>query len=232
MPELAQILERFNRKERHLLVRDILGHTSKKGIQLSEHFRTRIGKTLNLTVSAEAWWATDYHLDWLAGALTLYGLGSQANLQTTYPNPKSTMTRRKLVEGSQEDADLVIADGQNLVVVEAKAYGFFNKKQAVSKFERWENLLQHYKSLKEHPYPLSIYFVLMSPKVPKHLPSLPDFWSGIQTNIPHLELELHTAFPVYEVARCDATGKSLKEGEYWRLVAKSLKGTMPKTHVN
>lgn len=225
MADLAQILERFNRKERHLLVRDILGHTSEKGIPLSEHFRMRIGKTLNLTVSAEAWWATDYHLDWLAGALTLYALGSQANLLTTYPNPKNTVTGRKLVVGNQEDADLVIADGQNLVVVEAKAYGSWSNKQATSKIQRWENLLQHYKSLRKHPYPLSIYFVLMSPQPPKHLLPLPDFWSGTQTKLPHLELEMHAVLPVYEVSRCDAAGKSLKRGECWRLVAKSSKAT-------
>lgn len=221
MTDLAQILERFNRKERHLLVRDILGHTSEKGLPLSEHFRSDIGKTLNLTVSAGAWWATDYHLDWLAGALTLYALGSQANLQTTYPNPKKPVTGRKLVEGNQEDADLVIADGQNLIIVEAKAYGSWSNDQATSKIQRWENLLQYYKSLQEHLNPISIYFALMSPRPPKHLLPLPKFWSGTQTELPHLKLKVHAALPVYEVARCDPAGKMSKKGERWRLVEKS-----------
>jgi hypothetical protein len=73
MDPLANILERFNRKERNLLIRDILGCRGKP-LLLASDFCERLAKTVGIPKESVegAWWATDFHFDWLAGALDLY----------------------------------------------------------------------------------------------------------------------------------------------------------------
>lgn len=69
---LSAALERFNRKERNLLVRAILGH-EEKPLQLTGSFRNRVAGALDnfAGIPEDAWWATDYHISWLAGALAI-----------------------------------------------------------------------------------------------------------------------------------------------------------------
>ena len=76
MNKLADVLKRFNRKERNLLVRAVLGD-EEKPLLLSDQFRKDISNKLNklgmeIEIQPDAWWATDYHINWLAGALTYY----------------------------------------------------------------------------------------------------------------------------------------------------------------
>ena len=58
--KLVDILEAFNRKERNLLVRDILGH-SKEKLLLSADFLKRIRDASGVELDPMAWWATDFH---------------------------------------------------------------------------------------------------------------------------------------------------------------------------
>ena len=69
--ELVEALESFNRKERNLLIRAALGHQNER-LLLSDSFCTKVDDWLKIGLSPEAWWATDYHFSWLAGALCLY----------------------------------------------------------------------------------------------------------------------------------------------------------------
>ncbi len=70
---LADALERFNRKERLLLLRAATMIEDAK-LQLSKAFLEKVRNTLGLpeTIPVEAWWATDYHIAWIAGALSLF----------------------------------------------------------------------------------------------------------------------------------------------------------------
>ena len=88
MRSLVEALERFNRKERNLLVRDATGNKASL-LQGSPPFRRRIADALGLQdeIPDDAWWATDYHIAWLAGALSVYALGDGA-LEQIWPNPK------------------------------------------------------------------------------------------------------------------------------------------------
>jgi hypothetical protein len=72
MDSLAQVLERFNRKERNLLIRAILSDKKPPPPPpLSEGFRQKVTDKLGFPIPADAWWATDYHISWLAGALAI-----------------------------------------------------------------------------------------------------------------------------------------------------------------
>jgi hypothetical protein len=74
MNSLAEAPKRFNRKERNLLVRAVLAQESRP-MELSEEFRTTVAHALQLPpIPSDVWWATDYHIAWLADALAVYGV--------------------------------------------------------------------------------------------------------------------------------------------------------------
>jgi hypothetical protein len=118
MHSLDDALDRFNRKERNLLVRAMLADGRLP--PLSKHFCDQVGQKLGFPIPESAWWATDYHISWLAGALALFVKGEET-ARDIWANRENTDNRR-LVERNQEDIDLVIATGCNLVLIEAKAY--------------------------------------------------------------------------------------------------------------
>lgn len=129
---LADAFERFNRKERNLLIRSVLGYQAKP-LQLSQQFRQIVALELKIPELPEtAWWATDYHMSWMAGALAVY-LNDEPALAHGRPNLE--ISGRHLVEGNQEDIDLLIAAGQHVIMVEAKAYGSWSVEQVVSKLD-------------------------------------------------------------------------------------------------
>jgi hypothetical protein len=137
--ELTDILDRFNRKERNLLIRNALGHSPSEALSLNGAFRNRIGAALNgLEIPKDAWWATDYHLNWIAGALVLWRHGEEA-IGSAQVNPSADLARR-LVERSQEDVDFLIVFDTTMILVEVKAFGYFANKQIDSKLNRWRLL--------------------------------------------------------------------------------------------
>ncbi len=187
MSELTDILDRFNRKERNLLVRDALGHSPSKALSLDHNFRKRIGTELGgLEIPNDAWWATDYHLNWIAGALALWRRGEQA-IGTAQINLLSENPVRYLVERSQEDADLLIAFDTTLILVEVKAFGYFTNKQIDSKLQRWHLL----KRQSELPgFKVTFRFILMSRTKPNGLHPPPDDLLPGMTKWPHAELNV------------------------------------------
>ena len=216
MGGLAEVLERFNRKERHLLIRDALGH---KGVplRLSEDFRQRMAEKLGIAsgVPEGAWWATDYHIGWLAGALTAYVEGEDEALKAR-PNP--LFHGRRLVEGNQEDVDLVFAWGTDLVMIEAKAYGAFSNKQMESKLQRLDLLHAHYAGLPHAvERPIRFHLLLISPRPPQKLDVVWPKWGYRGTDIPWIELKLDASAPVLTVTRCNPAGQSTAEGDHWRV---------------
>lgn len=118
MSGLVEILKRFNRKERNWLIRDVLGTGADS---LSEDFRMRLTDTIrardpDFQLHSNAWWATDYYLGWLVAALTMM-IEGEDTVRKPHPNSNA------VVQGNQQDIDLLIASGTNLVFVEAKGVG-------------------------------------------------------------------------------------------------------------
>jgi hypothetical protein len=147
MDSLADALELFNRKERNLVVRHILGH-AESPLRLTASFRRTVAELVKLRSDAipdDASWWTDYHFDWLAGALTVFMKGETAS-SVDHAN-RFKRDKQALIMGNQEDVDLVIAAGCQLFLIEAKAYGHFKKAQCESKLDRLELLLEYYNLL-------------------------------------------------------------------------------------
>jgi hypothetical protein len=194
---LAEILERFNRKERNLLVRDILGHAEAK-LRLSSDFIERIRVATNVTLDADAWWATDYHFDWLFAAVMMF-------LGRAVPDQEHANTG--IITGTPEDADLIIAEGNHLILVEAKAYSNFSNEQVDSKRLRFDQL----RALAGDD--LDLHFLLMSPREPQRLAVPPG-----SLKLPWIPLKIDGASTICRVECCDAAGKPAAAGGYWSVV--------------
>lgn len=188
MSELTEILDRFNRKERNLLIRDALGHSLDKPLLLDDDFRQRVGKALGgLEIPKDAWWATDYHLNWIAGALSVWRGGEQA-IGTEQTNAQSKEAPgRWLIERNQEDADLLIAFDTTLILVEVKAFGCFTNKQINSKLKRWR-LLKEQSDLSG--IETDFHFMLMSRIKPIDLDSPPKDLLRDASEWPHATLRV------------------------------------------
>ena len=206
MSSLAQVLERFNRKERNLLVRAILGH-EEKPLRLSPRFRQQVGDELGFPIPEDAWWATDYHISWLAGALAIF-ITDGDGLQKSYEN--RAVNKRKLVEGNQEDIDLVIATDQHLILIEAKAHGAWDNAQLRSKLARLSLLHEFCKTLELVPQRALCFHLLLVSPVPVRLTPTPTrAGDGYQTGhgnpperrfgFPQSVPEFHELFP-YDAA--------------------------------
>jgi hypothetical protein len=119
IPDIASTLRRFNRKERYWVIRNAFGA---KVEHLCPKFWTRLQTVLKPRIDhlhrENAWWAVDYHLDWILGALHVH-----TGLPASYAPRKNTCILDKvetlLVKGQQEDIDLVVASGSDVVLIES-----------------------------------------------------------------------------------------------------------------
>ncbi len=143
MPDLINILESFNRKERYFLLCEILGL---ERFALSEEFLERLQKTIGVEVPKGAFVAMDYHLDWLVASLKLYKSGKPDG--STFCNPEEQIDDEtaRLIRGTQEDVDILVAfpcgsDKQyHIVMIEAKGYTGWDTKQLQSKARRLKQI--------------------------------------------------------------------------------------------
>ena len=105
-------LERFNRKERNLLIRTVLGHSQDSPLLLPESSCNRLTEALGLPKAKPAdvrWW-TDYHFNWLVKAL-----------QVTEDAPPVGIIPG--IKANQEDLDLLVGierPERHLIGIEAK----------------------------------------------------------------------------------------------------------------
>lgn len=212
---LVEALERFNRKERNLLVRAAIG-TPESALQLSPGFRGEIVAALGLNevIPADAWWSTDFHIAWLAGALSVYALGDGA-LSQTWPNPE--VDRKHLMEPNQEDIDLVVSWDNHIVLIEAKAYSCFSNHQLKSKLARLELVQIYYRELAES-YNIDVDFrlLLMSSGAPEKLDLAPPSWLCPTGKLPWIKL--NGLGDRLMVSRCNMKGEVGAFGDHWRLV--------------
>ena len=76
-------LKAFNSKERHWLVAAVTGSPP-----LSTDFRAALGHVIGESVPPGAWWAMDFHLDWLEAASS--APESRRDASTRSPRPTAT----------------------------------------------------------------------------------------------------------------------------------------------
>ncbi len=235
MASLSGTLERFNRKERNLAVRHILVHVNKPPPHDSK-FRHEVCDKLKLAEKlrlaekklAKAWWATDYHISWLAGALAIYAREDCAE-ERTWPNqpvPALCSRRpgknknpvgRQIAEGNQEDIDLLIAVENHLILIEVKAYGSWDIVQLESKLTRVRLLKSFYEEFLEQEQSknrIIFHILLLSPK---NLPLARRARLNHTLGTPNLDLtHIKLRVPlsnaqIREVGRCDREGHRREE---------------------
>lgn len=172
--------------------------------RLDPNFCKRLGALLKLEVPADAWWAFDYHIDWLFGALLILANNTKPFAEI---GPQKNLGH---VTGSQEDCDLVIAFGKTLILVEAKTGGWSNA-QMDSKISRLALLAVQ---------DITPYLVLTSPKKPTRLQSQgwPDWALTADNPREPFWLELPFMKDVKEplmVSRCDPDGVPSRSRDHW-----------------
>jgi hypothetical protein len=211
-------LERLNRKERFWLLTDAVGQevpdNVTQRIDLNHTFIEKLERELpNIKIPKNAWWAFDYHLDWLLAVLKF-----APEYQLTCGPPRQNEVADfgdKYIRGTQEDCDLIIAFDSTIVLIEAKVGESWSNEQLRSKMQRLNRLNS------ETP---KIYFVLASPKRQKGIKT--DGWPvWVFANREKREpfwIELNLAESTKDwlkVTRCDndKDWTSNADGEFWRL---------------
>jgi hypothetical protein len=126
---------------------------------------------------------------------------------------------RQLVEGNQEDVDLVIATGHDLILVEAKAYGGWSNSQMKSKLARLELLHAFYKKMTPPAkHVVHFHLLLVSPKCPQKLECHCPCWLGKRDDFSWIMLPLADPNTIFETTRCDESGNRSADGKCWRVL--------------
>jgi hypothetical protein len=208
MPDLLELLERFNRKERFFLMRHALDN-----FRLSCDFRKQLGDEIGLEIPEDTVVAMDYHLDWLTAALYVH---NSVDGRRFFENPE-----QQIVKGNQEDIDLLVAftDGAqyHIVLVEAKggATGWTNK-QMKSKADRLTLIFgsegKHYSGVEPH-------FCLTSPRCPKQLNV--SEWPGWMSKDDQSYYWIKLKFPKdrIRVTRCDDEEMPSAKGNHFKIIS-------------
>lgn len=209
---LVRLLQQFNRKERYWLLADALGDPFRA---LDATYRQRLGDVLGFEVPANAWWALDYHFDWLHAALCC-APNYRPELGVERANELDASGRKK-IRGTQEDVDFIIAFDRTIILVEAKGVTGWTNGQMESKTQRLIDLSYDSKQT-------DIFLVLTSPLNSERLGK--GEWVG---NVPsqmmpgdgtfyHLPMRgLGGGSDLLRVERCQE-GKAAHNGEFWRIV--------------
>lgn len=186
MPDLIEILESFNRKERFFLIAQALG---KPKFELSDDFRQKLGDKVGVSIPTEkVFVAMDYHLNWVHASLVL-ACADEAERH-------SLLNLEGTTDDNQEDVDLLVAfkntdERYHLIFIEAKAYdakGFsaFEKSQLVSKVSRLEKIISA--GEKDRSCEVETHFCLVSGYKPQNLEKDWPKWNG--KPIPWMPLSL------------------------------------------
>ncbi len=130
--KLETALMNFNRSERFWLIRNALGDKSEK---LDPKFCKLLYEKHFIAVPDNAWWAMDYHLDWLVGALH-FRINKDEETTVKEQENQELNNGTRWVNGSIEDIDLLIAFGETLIFIEAKGDEDWNYQRLQSKIDR------------------------------------------------------------------------------------------------
>ena len=218
---LVERLKQFNRKERYWLLRNAIGETG-ADLQLSKSFRESLYAKIGVTVPVSAWWAMDYHIDWLFSALVLDRLRPQLKEPLlNYENSENPeKPPRRLIQGTQEDFDLIIAFDRTLILIEAKGATNWGNAQMKRKCERLHDWANVSRKITPHStyQPIDIFMVLTSPAESQRLErqTWPDIIKVEKGSPYFLPLSLGGAANSFLVTeRCDEGGTRCSTGAYW-----------------
>jgi hypothetical protein len=229
VPRLRDCLDAFNRKERNLLLRDALGDL-KKRLVISNQYLKRVWDECEFTGPRPAaqdfgWW-TDYHFDWIIGAVAAYykphlirsALEAKKHapfdLNSLLENP-SAGQYDALIQGSQEDADLLLCSNRTVIIIEAKGYTSFSGAQLERKLRRVDALkkfAEETRSLVGSPASLRFKLVITAPRRPRHLDELLS-----REKVGFIEMKGHNLTRKLRVTRCDDGGRRSKSGAHWKI---------------
>ena len=222
---IVKCLEAFNRKERYWLIRNALEEGGRP-LCLSETFRNRLSTSLDgLAIPETAWWGMDYHIDWLIGALLLHKHGEKITFgYNELPDQK------RVVRGTQEDFDFIVAFDKTIIIVEAKGVTAWSNEQINAKCDRLTDLFS-LPDLSE--IDTRIYFLVTSPKNSASVPwsRFPEKVigrkSGEKSEAFFMKMELGSPAPEFwRIQRSDGTGPSA-DGKYWQvLIDEQLKRSL------
>jgi hypothetical protein len=227
MVAVSAILRAFDRKERAWVVRNVIGNMAPP---IAPEFLKKLETELDLSppLGTDAWWGVDYHLDWLAAAIHAFRFHTQPPDVIEKPQ----INAEALLKHGIEDIDLIIADGSRLILIEAKAFGHWDKSQLDSKVKRLRQLFQDTNTVSDSTGTSSIqvFFVLMSMRrrprpsvyaewpswmLPKTLPSCGKAPAWIPLATSHEKT-------VKRPLQCNEIGKADGEGTYWRILTEPV----------
>ena len=204
---IIEYLTSFNRKERFLLIGQMLGN---EPFHLAPDMLQKIAGMLGVPPPDEYFAAMDYHLDWIAASLDLAAKNDEG--------PR--MRDINCIRATQEDVDFLIAFEDedkltHIVMIEAKGDTAFSQKQLNSKATRltaiFGNEGDQWPSVVPH-------FIICSPRTPTRIKinHLPNFLLNNENNA-ILWFELNMPTNLQKVTQCDASGKPLNKGSYWKV---------------
>ena len=211
---LMKRLRALNSKERYWLIQNALAGQDEdlrhrkmaeleSRMSLSKGFRDRIGAILGVSVPENAFWAMDYHLDWLWAAKNC--------------TDKNIASYESGYRQNQQDVDLIIAyddpDARitRMILVEAKGVGAWSESQLKSKIERFRDLFGDDGRKWQGVEP---YFLIMSPKPKKDKKGWPP-WT-LRNGEP-CWAELYIPKEACKAMRSDSNGKSTRDGSHVKI---------------
>ena len=214
MSPLIDQLKKLNRKERFLLLQAAIGEEQ---FVLGENFRKQVGKAIGLEVPAKAFFAIDYHLDWLYVAI-----------RSCNAAPDTLFADEIGINRNQEDIDLLIAfdqdDVTHLVLIEAKGVTGWGREQIASKLRRLAVIDNVVKTspckVRFHLLLTGLYesAKLTQAEIVGLMPdaALPD-WAFFNTALRWIKLELPEHVELVAPMRYDTPDKKSKAGTNWKL---------------
>lgn len=216
---LVDLIESFNRKERHILWEQATVEGGKA--QLSGTFKGKLAEC-GIDVPDQHIIAVDFHLDWLYAALLVHAAAlSPRDPSQAHAIPEASTPEKRAYRGNQEDIDLLIAFEQAgqpwVVMVEAKGFTSWGKSQMESKVAR----LRAIRSDPALRPGVEMRLILASFEKWQNLPLNWREW-GIDTDEglpaePHF-LQLDKPQDRLKPEECDAAGKRSKGGGHVHII--------------
>ncbi len=243
MASIRDFLPSFDIKERAWLVRNAIGSMSPL---LSGQFLSRISEALTISPPLEreqVWWGIDYHLDWLAAAMHTFHVSSMfSESASMWPE-----TNEGMIAGTVEDVDLIVADTDRVILIEAKAFGEWDLNQLRSKLNKLDRLVgrcrRHIVDLEQHRgrdqwtdwalarsgpntildpqfmYNYDIFLMLISPNRPPTRSECLDWPSwALKEGLPYwMPMETSHDGAVRTVTRTNSVGETCSIGPYYKI---------------
>ncbi len=225
MSDLLDILASYNRKERFILLTQVV--RGDRALEVGDQFREKLAAATGVTVPDEVpFMAMDFHLNWLYGALW-EAAGGDIGQQIDVPTyDVEGADPRQAIEPTQEDIDLIMGwrDGGtvHLVLLEAKGHTGWSTKQMLSKAVRLQAIFHGDERVSQYARQhLAVHLVLAGLKLPTDAREFRKDWPqdvremNTSTSGDPCFLSLTPAnTTLRKVGRLSEKGKPSKDGAY------------------